>query len=192
MLGKRYLLIWLLLAAIVTSGGLLVEAAVQQNYRQSANDPQIQLSEDLAGVLGKQVARCLLVSPRLDISQTLAPFMEGYDANGQPVNICVPGNPSTAPIGQLNGAMPKLPAGVFEFTKVHGQDRFTWEPQTGLRFASVLTYYHDRQTGFAFAARSLREVEKRESTLNHVVLLAWLVGIVLSTIATKLSWLTRS
>ena len=44
----RVLVSWLPLAVASTGMCLLVYATVQQNYRQSLNDPQIQMAEDAA------------------------------------------------------------------------------------------------------------------------------------------------
>ena len=44
----RVFLKWLPLGVAVTLVCALIYATVQQNYRQSANDPQIQMAEDAA------------------------------------------------------------------------------------------------------------------------------------------------
>jgi hypothetical protein len=152
--------------AIVTVGVCgLVYAAVQQCYRQSANDPQIQMAEDAAYALGQGAAVETVVPPgQVDLQRSLAPFLIVYDDNGAVLG-------ST---GLLNGRVPSVPAGVMSYARVRGQDRVTWEPQPGVRMAAVVVRYQGQQSGWVLAARSLREVEKREDALTLIVGLAML------------------
>ncbi len=48
---KRILFSWIPFAVVLTAVALMVYAAVQQVYRSSANDPQIQMAEDTAARL---------------------------------------------------------------------------------------------------------------------------------------------
>src|SRR3954465_13626820 len=88
---------WLPQALIITILCGLVYATVQQNYRQSLNDPQIQISEDAALQLSSGVhvvcesgasSTGLVVSAYQsvpDIAQSLLPWIAVYDASGVPV-----------------------------------------------------------------------------------------------------------
>jgi len=134
---------------------------VQQNYRMSANDPQIQMSEDAARALNTGAEPASLVNGnKIDIAQSLAPFMVIYNLAGKPV----------ASSGYLNGQMPNLPPGVFEYVKNHGEDRITWQPGAGVRNAAVINKYDQ---GFVMAGRSLREIENRIDNLTKQAGLAW-------------------
>lgn len=145
-----------------------IYAAVQQSYRQSANDPQIQMAEDAVTALnnGRNIQSVVLLD-NVDISKSLAVFLAVYDSSGNPVMSS----------GYLNGEMPKLPQGVFGYMKSHNEDRFTWQPEPGVRSAVVLARYN---SGFVLAGRSLREVEVREDKLFIQVSAAWLISIVIS------------
>ena len=56
---------WLPFAIIIVIFSGLVYAIVQQNYRQSANDPQIQIAEDLATAISQgQPSPTRLFRPR--------------------------------------------------------------------------------------------------------------------------------
>ncbi len=145
-----------------------IYAAVQQNYRQSANDPQIQMAEDAASALnnGRNIQSVVLLD-NIDISKSLAAFITVYDSSGTPVMSS----------GYLSGEMPKLPAGVFDYTKNHGEDRFTWQPEKGVRSAVVLVRY---DSGFVLAGRSLKEVEIREGNLLAQLSAAWLASIIVA------------
>ncbi|MBX4190035.1 hypothetical protein KW791_01945, partial [Candidatus Parcubacteria bacterium] len=63
---------WALLAVVSTILCGLVYLALQQYIRASANDPQIQISEDMARVLGSgQPIQQVLPPGRVEITQTL-------------------------------------------------------------------------------------------------------------------------
>jgi hypothetical protein len=168
-------LTWLPLAAAITGLSLLVYGTVQQNYRQSLNDPQIQIAEDASRILSGGVSPASIAAdlPRVDISQSLAPWVVIYDEKGNPI----------AGSGFLNGALPKLPQGALDAaasnegkdTDVPGQNRVTWQSGDGTRSAVVVQHYSDKNAGFVVAGRNMREVEGREGQLNTMVALAWLV-----------------
>ncbi|HSX41854.1 MAG TPA: hypothetical protein VLE93_00720 [Candidatus Saccharimonadales bacterium] len=174
---KSFFWLWLTAMVLITGGAMLVDLTVQQNYRQTANDPQIQLAEDLGNQLKNAVVSCNHFEPT-DIATTQAPFVDVFDEQGNAVNFCLPGVQNLAAVGQINNHLPKLPAGVFAFAKSRGTAHFTWQPEPKLRFAAVVNYYHGENHGYVLAARSLEETEKRERALDQTVLLAWILGFV--------------
>ena len=165
----RVLKAWYPLAFAVTVVCGLSYSAVQQAYRQSANDPQIQMAEDAAAAVSAGAApQTLVPSVTVNLGRSLAPYMVFYGAGGQPII----GN------GLLNGSLPNLPSGVFEYTSKTGEDRITWEPATGIREAAVIVREGGPQGGFVMAGRSLREVESREGQLELITDLAWIIALV--------------
>ena len=170
-LPARTLLYALPLVLLTTLLAALVAAAVQQDQRQTANDPQIQLAEDTAAALAAgQPVTALVPATKVDLATSLAPYLIVYDDAGRPV----------AASATLNGAIPALPAGVLDAVRPGGEDRITWQPQAGVRGAAVITRVGGAAPGFVLAGRSLREVEKRIDALTGIVLLAWLGGLVVS------------
>jgi hypothetical protein len=155
----------------------------QQMLRTEANDPQIQLAEDTAARLSTKEDTVEVTSlPRVDISHSLSPFVIVYDANGKVI----------AASGELNGKIPQLPSGVLAFTKEHDDDRLTWQPQAGVRIAAVVKHFSGRTTGYVLAGRSLREVEKRENTLQLQLfcgyiftLVVILIGVMITPLPTR-------
>jgi hypothetical protein len=148
---------------------LLFSVAVQQDLRQSANDPQIQLAEDLAADLTTGTdPHTAAPAKKVDIAGSLAPFIIVFDEAGTP----------TVSSAQLGGRVPVVPSGVLEYVRQHGEERLTWEPRPGVRIAAVLVRYGGPRPGFVLAGRSLREVERREDALRNYVAMAWL-GMVL-------------
>lgn len=146
-----------------------VYLVVQQNYRLSANDPQIQIAEDAENALkeGKSAKNSDDLIEKIDIEKSLATYMIEYDKTGA----LVIGN------GYVDGKNAELPRGVYDYAKQHGEDRFTWQPKKGVRSAGVLVYYKGKNEGFVFAGRSLRETEKRIDLLTKQVGLAWFLTL---------------
>jgi len=166
-------LFWLPSALIITLFAGLIYLVVQQDMRQSANDPQIQVAEDMSRLLASGIAPQAIISngTQTDVSQSLATFATIYDSSGN----------SVVSTGALGTSAPILPQGVFTYTQNHQEDRLTWEPQKGVRLAAIVEYYKSpTSSGFVLVARSIREVEKRESTLGWEVFAVWIVALLIS------------
>ncbi len=174
---KSIIKYWLLMAVIVTGISGLIYTAVQQDLRQSANDPQIQMAEDTATKLaaGQQIQN-VVPAEKVDIATSLAPYIIVFDATGKPV----------ASSALLNGQTPTIPSGVIDYVRQHGEDRITWQPQSGVRSAIVVTQYKGPNPGFVLAGRSLREVEIREDNILHIAILAWIAILVATLLATAI------
>ena len=161
--------VWFPLAVLSTLFCGLVYATVQQNYRQLANDPQIQIVQDTVATINSGFSpKDATFRSTIDISRSLAPYIIIYDASGKPI---VSG-------AVLDGKTPNPPKEVFNFAKKAEENRFTWEAKKGVRSAVVLAYYKGKESGFVLAGRSLREVEKREAQLGIQVGLAWIIILV--------------
>ena len=168
---------WLLIAIVVTGIIGLIYAAVQQDLRQGANDPQIQMAEDTAAKLADgQSAQNTVPSEKIDIAKSLAPYLIIFDANGNPI----------ASSAQLDGQTPTIPTGVFDYVRQNGEDRITWQPQEGVRNAVVVTQFKGSNSGFVLAGRSLREVEKREDGIMQLLLAGWVVTLLITFVATAI------
>ena len=147
-----------------------IYAVGQQVLRQSANDPQIQLAEDIAHLLdGTAKPSDLASTSRIDMAASLAPFLVVTDSKGAVLETT----------GQLDGRDPAIPLGVFDSAKKMGQDRVTWQPRKGVRIALVVVPYKD---GYVAVGRSLREVEKREDLVLKLAGSAWGALVILSCI----------
>ncbi len=181
---RALIISWLPSAALATLMCLLVYAALQQDYRQSLNDPQIQMAEDAAASLSSDYTPAAALprsEPPVDIAQSLRPWVAVYDASGTPLE-------SSA---VLDGAPPRLPAGVFDTNRWNGfiighhfnaappdENRFTWQPREGVRQAVVLVAFSTPHgAGFVAAGRNMREGEARISRLGVIVLAMWLASL---------------
>ena len=167
---------WLPFAVISIGTAFLVYATVQQNYRQSANDPQIQMAEDTARELSQgrdPKSFAPAGKSEVGIVHSLAPFIIIYDENGTPIS-------ST---GALHEIIPAPPKGVFEYVKKYSENRLTWQPEPDVRIASVIVKYENgEKIGYVLAGRSLREIEIREQRF-FLVCLMWLGVALFATFA---------
>ena len=154
---------WLPLA-IATAGVCgLIYLTVQQSLRMGANDPQIQMVEDAVSALnGGASVDSIVPVTRVELASSLAPFIIVFDGSDKVV----------ACSATLHGSVPVYPAGVLDYTRQNGEDRVTWQPENGVRMATVVERY---DKGFVLAGRSLREVEIRESNIEKISGTAMLV-----------------
>jgi len=166
--GRSILRSWLPMAFIITAMCAVVYLVVQQVLRQGANDPQIQMAEDAATILAAGgSAESVLPAGKIELTRSVAPFIVVFNESGNPI----------ASSALLNGEMPILPAGVFDYVRQHGEDRITWQPQPGVRMATVVVNSNANGSGFVMAGRSLREVEKRVDQLSMETGILWLLTI---------------
>lgn len=154
---------------VITLVFFTIYAAVQTDLRQSANDPQIQGAEDVATELSAGATPQDIVSPSnpIDMSKDLDPFIIIFNSSDQ-VAIAS---------GQLNGTTPIPPAGSFAYAQKYGEDNFTWQPASNVREAAVLTYAPGNPAYFVLVARSIKEIEMRETTILAITAGAWLIAI---------------
>lgn len=154
---------WLPLGILTAGVCGLVYLAAQQSLRANANDPQIQMAEDAASALNNGAApEALTPATKVDISTSLAPFLVIFDESGNVL----------ASSATLHGQNPSVPMGILDYVKQNGEDRVTWEPESGVRIAAVIA---KSDKGLALAGRSLRETEKRVSQVQALSITATLV-----------------
>ena len=102
--------------------------------------------------------------PHVDLSRSLAAFVVVEDAQGS----------ATGGSGFLKGTLVSLPTGVLAYAAKTGQDNVTWQPQAGLRFATVTLKVGDQ---FVTAGQSLKPSEDRDGNVQLLVGLGWLVSM---------------
>lgn len=177
----------LVLAGIATVLALAVYVIPQQVLRQDANDPQIELAENLALQLkAGATLEASLPHETIDVSQSLSPFLIAYNADGKPL----------ASQAQLNGKIPTPSKGVFDYVRRNSEDRISWVPQPGARYAAVILHIpatsKNLPDGFVLAARSMREVEIRQQKLGNLAFFNWFVMMGLIVVGMlAFGWMTR-
>jgi hypothetical protein len=155
--------------AIIICG--VVYVAGQQILRQGANDPQIQFAEDAASRLSRGDPVTVNGFGQVDVASSLSPFMITYDDKGV----------VTQTSAVLHDASPEIPSGVLDYAKAHHEDRLTWQPERGVRIATVAVYYSGTNSGYVVVGRNLGEVEKREDQLAMEVAAALVACLVIIT-----------
>ena len=174
---------WFAYAAIITLLCGIVYITVQQSYRLSANDPQLQLAEDAANALNKGADPKSLMSATsaVEISQSLSPYVIIYDASG---NIA-------AGSATLNGKVLKIPQGVIDYIQKNGRDAATWQPVPGVRQAMV-GFSTANKAYVAVAGRSFRYIEDRINLLSEQVVFGWAMSLLgMFVVAFLQEWITR-
>lgn len=160
---------WVPLAFIQSSLCILLFVAIQQNFRQNANDPQIQIARDNAqALLNGKNPQDVVGQSQVELSKSLATFIIIFDDALNPV----------ASQAVLEGRIPTPPKGVFDYTRVHKEERVTWEPKQDVRIAAVLERYEGSKPGFILVGRSIQEIEQRVSDLGGKLIIGWLVSAV--------------
>ena len=145
---------------------LLVYATVQQTYRSAANDPQMQLARDIAEDIKYTREYRYYLNTTIDPRQSLGTFMQLYNEKGQ---LLFSG-------GTINGKAPQIPKGVLENANQYSENAVTWQPAADVRLATVAEYTMKPDTAYVVVARSMQEVELRESRLTQMIILSWIVG----------------
>ena len=159
---------WIPVVVALTCVFGIIYLVVQQDMRIGANDPQIQMAEDAATNLSTGIpVQTIVPGQSVDIASSLAPYMMVFDSTGKLL----------ASSAVLDGNPPVFPIDIFSYVRVHGEDRVTWQPQSGVRSAVVVTQYSGKTSGFVMVGRSIREIEKREDMALLQVGFGWAVSI---------------
>ncbi len=155
----KTLLLPLLIVTIIFG---TIYATTQQQLRMSGNDPQVQLAHDLAPqVTGDKLPKAADTG-NVDIGTSLAPFVVVYNKAGEPV----------AGSGYLHGQLPQIPKGVLTASQNRSDNRVTWQPESGVRIASITVASTDH---YVVVGRSLKEVENRSQSIFKIVIFGWLL-----------------
>jgi hypothetical protein len=156
----------LTLGLILTLMGGAAAVTMQQMLRRGADHPQIEMGRRYAHDLAAgQKPEDLLPADRIDLQSSLEPFAIFYTDNGAPI----------ASSASLNDAVPAPPAGVFGYARTYQLNTLTWQPQPGVRIASVLRHVDGANPGFVLTGRSLRLVEQQEDALRRGTFITWFI-----------------
>ncbi len=155
-------------AGIITLFCGLVYVTVQQVYRQTANDPQIAMVQEISEQLSEKIDPASLVSSyKMKMDKTQNPFIIILDGS---LKILVSNV-------DLNGEIPIPPKGVFETAKNEKEFRVTWQPRNDIRIASVIQYTKSPSEYYVLAGKSLNETESRIEQLIHFCMIFWVLSV---------------
>lgn len=169
---NKFILAFLPFAIAITFITGVVYVVLQQEIRNSANNPQIEVAEDAINLINSGASPMgLFLTKQIDIETRLKTFQIIYDDEGKVIG-------SNA---LLDKEAPIPPKGVFDYVRKNGESRITWEPKKGVRIAAVTKRFggdNATTSGFVLVGRSLREVEKREKNLGIEILFGWLATMI--------------
>ena len=166
--AKNIFVLWLIVMFLVTFTCSLVYLVAQQSLRLGANELPSQLAiETLIKLQNGQSVNDAIPTEKVDISKSLNAFVMVYDSNKS----------LSATSGIMDNNDPVYPKGVFDSVDLKSESRITWQPEVGLRFATVAIKYSN---GYIVAGRSLTETEKLIAKLSELVFIAWLACTVFS------------
>jgi hypothetical protein len=133
---------WLVVVVVITLILGIVYVTAQQIARLSANDLLVQVARDTADTLSDGAEpEEVLPYEEVDIAKSLSPYIVVFDNSGK----------ALAGSGILHGELPTLPSGVFEFARQNVENRVTWQPERGVRSATVIVHYGGDEPGFVLA-----------------------------------------
>ena len=179
----RIVLSWLPFATVAVVVVGFVFVLVQQMYQLGANNPQIQIAQDVAGRLSAGAdLGAVIPAGTVSIESSRASYVIVYNS----VGFALGGN------GSLYGNVPVLPEGVLEMARQNGEHHVVWEPEEGVRQATVIVPYKSATSaGFVMAGRSLAESEQQVEGLMLMAGMALVIALVSTFIAVILKeWLT--
>ncbi|HAG27614.1 TPA: hypothetical protein DCG61_02440 [Patescibacteria group bacterium] len=172
----RAVAIFVALVALVSVLFISICYSARTVFRQQANDPQIEVTEQVAGIVRQGVPIDAIVSSaeQIDLNSSKALFVMIFDNERSLAG-------SSA---QLNGEAPSVPSEVFDKTNEMGEYRFDFEPSESLKFAGVMKKIDD--SAYVLAGRSLSEMETRAAALEQPLWIGWIISVLLSLLLTAL------
>lgn len=153
----------LLLLVLITVGFGTLYVTVQQYGRSAANDAPVALAQSVASGLSAGQKPADLVDIHLDAAATYQPFFVVYDQNFRPL----------AGTGYLDGSLAHPDDGVFTHATEGKYHLVTWQPQSGVRVASVET---KAGSYYVLAGQSLKLTENRDEIVLALAAFGWLVS----------------
>jgi hypothetical protein len=170
----RALAIWLPIAAATTGLAGMVYVTEQQSLRLGFDDPQVALARRTAARLDGGAAPASVVPEQVDLASSLDPLVLVLDDDGRLLASSV----------LLHGQLPNYPAGVLDTVRRRGEDRVTWQPESGLRDATVAVPWHG---GFVVTGRSLELTEQHIDQVGQLVGAGWVATLGLVAVAAVLA-----
>ena len=165
-LRKNRFRLWLALAGAVTFTIGTSYALTQQATRLAADDLPLSLSQNAkqeieSGADASDVVPALKTDLRTNNNAFVIVTDDSYHV--------------VASSATLNNKTPLPPKGVFEFTKKHGIDQFTWEPASGVRLATNVSSYKD---GLIITGQSLKPAQDRVEAYTAIAVAGWLTSLI--------------
>lgn len=165
------LLVWMLVVFLITFTCMLTYLVTQQTIRLGANEKPANLAKETAiGLKAGKSPKAVVPNTKVNLAKSPNVFVLIYDNQKH----------LEASNANMNGAAPGYPKSVLDHVSKGHEDRLTWQPETGRRFATVVM---KTSNGYIVSGQSLTETESLISKIGRLVMLAWLAGVIFTTIA---------
>ena len=167
---KNVFTIWIIIIFLVTFTCMLTYLVTQQVIRVGANEQPAQLAAETSiNLESGQDAKDAIPPKITDITKSLGTFVMIYDKDKKLI----------AYSGMMGKSEPVYPKGILGNLDRVGEERVTWQPQAGLRFATVAL---KTDNNYIVAAQSLFEREKLVDVIGKLILAAWLACFIFSSV----------
>jgi hypothetical protein len=174
---KNIFIFWIVIMLLVTFTCLLTYVVAQQVIRLGANELPVQLATETSiKIENGQSAKDAVPDETIDISKSLGTFVMIFDKDKNLI----------ATSALMGNTEPDYVKGVLDYVDKKGEYRVTWQPQVGLRFATIATKIGDK---YIVGGRSLQEPERLIDTIGKLVSLTWLVCVAFSSIALGITYI---
>lgn len=172
----RAVAIFLSLVLLVTTIFVSICYASRAVFRQAANDPQIEVTEQVAKIIEQGVPLEAIISSAevVELNDSKALFVVIYDGEKNLV----------ASSATLDGQSLSIPAEQVALASGQDTHRFDWQPKDELKFALVSKKVGD--SAYIVAGRSLAETTLRMESLRPILFGGWIVSILFSLLITFL------
>jgi hypothetical protein len=174
LLSRPHFRVWLAIVGTATIVLAAAYAMVQQSTRLSADDlPNVTAQGARRLIAGGEEPEDAVSTVKVDLKTDDSGFIIITDDLRH----------VQASTAVLNNHTPLPPAGTFDYAQAHGRDKFTWEPQSGVRLATrIITYKSGDEKGYIITGQSLRPFEDRVDVYTRLAFAAWLATLAWATV----------
>ncbi|KFF59783.1 hypothetical protein JF66_08900 [Cryobacterium sp. MLB-32] len=150
--------------AVVLAGSVALGSTylvAQRLDRERTDVASLQLADAVVGELKSGLTRTYESLPRVDLATSLHPFVIVFDEQDRAI----------AGTGFLHGTLGSVPHGTLDTARMVGTHHVSWQPEPGLRFATVQVAVGNV---VVLAGQSLKPAEEHTAELGLQLAAAWL------------------
>jgi len=157
---------WILATGVITVIFGTMYLVGLQMLRESANNLPRQIADDTAAnFAGHAAFEGTPLPSKVDIAHSLAAFYIMYDQDGKPIG----------GTGYLNGTWPTVPYGVLLHAKTGHDHVITWQPQPGVRIATVTAKLSNG--GYVLGGQSLSQTDQQADHVLWLSAIGWAISL---------------
>lgn len=168
-MNSKVLKFFLPMAICITYSALMIFFVGQKLIRENANNPQLQISREMAGALTGDIdVAQKFFSVQVNYKKSSLPFFMNFSETGKLL----------ASNGIYGEKVELPPQDIMEYAKSRSDYRFTWKLPGGTKVAAVTNRYEGKEPGFVLVARNLTENEQANKELTKLVFIGLLAGYI--------------